>query len=96
VIKGVVKAGSGNANLELVADGQVTGSHSGRVVNLLEDDRLAGAIEAPPASYASLESPASGVGEAAWVGFLQPLEKGFGLQSRFRLQTSAKGSTRVR
>lgn len=54
---------------------------------LVKDDRLAGAVEAPPACDPSFEGPPGGVGETVGMHLVQPLEKRFGLESRFCFQS---------
>ena len=80
VEKRVFKSLPSDLHAKLVADGEVTGRQSARVMLLAEEYRLARTMQASPFVHASLERATCGVRKSAFVSLLQPLEQCFGFQ----------------
>ena len=70
----VLKSLSGNLHTQLVADGEVTGRQSPRMMFLTEENRLARTMQTSPSVHASLERSTCGIRKPAFVSHLQPFE----------------------
>jgi len=70
----VIEALSGDPHTQLVANREVTGRQSPRMMFLVEENCLARAMQTSPFVHPSLECSTGGISELAWVRHLQPLE----------------------
>jgi len=70
----MIKSLSGDLHTQLVANGEVTGGQPPRMMFLVEEDRLARAMQTSPFAHASLERSTCGIREPAFVRPLQPFE----------------------
>lgn len=83
----VIKSLPGDLHTKFIADGEVTGRQSPRMMVLTEENGLARAMQASPFVHASFECSACGIGKPARMRLLQPFEKRLCFQSRFKFQS---------
>ena len=70
----VLKSLPGDLHTQLVADREVTGGQSPRMMFLVEEHRPARTMQASPSIHASLERSTGGIREPAFVRHLQPFK----------------------
>ena len=83
----VLKSPSGNLHTQFVADGEVTGDDSPRVMLLIEEHRFPGTMQTPPLSDTTLQSTTRGIGELSGMLLLQPFQKCFCFEPWFQLES---------
>lgn len=79
----VIEALASDADAEFVADGEVAGGQSPRVMHLTEEHRLCRSVQTAPLSHTPLKRPPGRIRKPAGVRLLQPPEQRDGFQSRF-------------
>ena len=84
--KGVIESVPGELHAEFIAHRKVTGGQSSRVMLLIKEDRLAGAMQTSPLTYSSLKSATCRIRKLAIVSLLQPLKQRLRFKPRLHFE----------
>ena len=83
----VIKSLSGDLHTQLIAHREVTGGQSSRVMLLIKENRLSGAMQTAPLAHASLKSATCRIRKLSCVTLLQPLKQCLRFEPRFDFET---------
>ena len=84
--KGVIESVPGELHAEFIAHRKVTGGQSSRIMLLIKEDRLAGAMQTSPLTYSSLKSATCRIRKLAIVSLLQPLKQRLRFKPRLHFE----------